>query len=251
MVRGIRCLPVQMTALADLFQHCVHVEEVPDLGELAAFEAIESELRNSHPPTGGLNSLESPQVGTGDREVHHDVVVVDNDVPHLPVPVREGGDQGRELCRNGGWVHWGATTQNITQTGDVLVLRKVQRVILGQLGRIMSGLGVAFLLMDGVMKLFKPAVVREAFARLAYPESEIIGIGVLLLMCTALYLIPRSSIFGAILLTGFLGGAVATHVRVGDPLLSHVLFPTYIAALLWVGLYLREPRLRALVPLTS
>ena len=115
----------------------------------------------------------------------------------------------------------------------------------------MSGLGVAFLLMDGVMKLFKPAVVGETFARLGYPESEIIGVGVLLLMCTALYLIPRSSIFGAILLTGFLGGAVATHVRVGDPLLSHVLFPTYIAALLWVGLYLREPRLRALVPLKS
>jgi len=65
-------------------------------------------------------------------------------------------------------------------------------------GRIMSGLGVAFLLMDGVMKLFKPAVVREAFSRLGYPESEIIGIGVLLLMCTALYLIPRTSIFGAL-----------------------------------------------------
>jgi hypothetical protein len=123
----------------------------------------------------------------------------------------------------------------------------------GQLwaGRIMSGLGVAFLLMDGVMKLFKPAVVRETFARLGYPESEIIGVGVLLLICTALYLIPRASILGALLLTGYLGGAVATHVRVGDPLLSHVLFPTYIAALLWVGLYLREPRLRALVPLKS
>jgi hypothetical protein len=118
-------------------------------------------------------------------------------------------------------------------------------------GRIMSGLGVAFLLMDGVMKLFKPAVVREAFSRLGYPESEIIGIGVLLLVCTALYLIPRTSILGALLLTGYLGGAVATHVRVGDPLLSHALFPTYIAALLWVGLYLREPRLRALVPLKS
>jgi DoxX-like family len=115
----------------------------------------------------------------------------------------------------------------------------------------MSGLGVAFLLMDGVMKLFKPAVAREAFARLGYPESEVIGVGVLLLMCTALYLIPRASILGALLLTGYLGGAVATHVRVGDPLLSHVLFPTYIAALLWVGLYLREPRLRALVPLKS
>ena len=113
----------------------------------------------------------------------------------------------------------------------------------------MSGMGVAFLLLDGVMKLFKPAVVREAFARLGYPESEIMGIGVLLLACTALYLIPRMSILGALLLTGYLGGAVATHVRVGDPLFSHALFPTYIAALLWVGLYLREPRLRALVPL--
>ena len=118
-------------------------------------------------------------------------------------------------------------------------------------GRIMSGMGVAFLLLDGVIKLFKPAVVREAFARLGYPESEIMGIGVLLLACTALYLIPRMSILGALLLTGYLGGAVATHVRVGDPLFSHALFPTYIAALLWVGLYLREPRLRALVPLKS
>ena len=123
----------------------------------------------------------------------------------------------------------------------------------GQLwaGRITSGLGAAFLLMDGVMKLFKPAVVRDAFSKLGYPESEIIGIGTLLVVCTALYLIPRTSIFGAILLTGYLGGAVATHVRVADPLFSHALFPTYIAALLWVGLYLRETRLRALVPLKS
>lgn len=115
----------------------------------------------------------------------------------------------------------------------------------------MSGLGVAFLLLDGGMKLFKPAPVREAFARLGYPETEIIGIGILLLICTAIYLIPRTSIFGAILLTGYLGGAVATHVRVSDPLFSHALFPTYIAALLWVGLYLREARLRALVPLKN
>ena len=71
----------RVTALTDLFQQCVHVEKVPDLGELAACEAIESELRNSHPPTGRPNALESPQVGARDREVHHDVVVVDNDVP--------------------------------------------------------------------------------------------------------------------------------------------------------------------------
>ena len=119
------------------------------------------------------------------------------------------------------------------------------------IGRILSGLAAAFLLFDGVMKLFDPLVVREAFVRLAYPETKIIGIGVLLIVCTIIYLIPRASIFGAILLTGYLGGAISTHVRVNDPLFSHVLFPAYIALLLWVGLYLREPRLRALIPLKN
>jgi hypothetical protein len=118
-------------------------------------------------------------------------------------------------------------------------------------GRVMSGLAVAFLLMDGVMKLVKPTVVKDACAKLGYPESEIIGIGILLLICTIVYVIPRTSVFGAIMLTGYLGGAVASNVRIGEPLFSHVLFPTYIAALLWVGLYLREPRLRALVPLRN
>src|ERR1700675_2160823 len=94
-------------SLADLFQQRVHVEEIPDLGELAAVKVIASELGNRHPATGRLNSLESPQVGAGDREVHNDVVVVDNDLPHLPLPVREGGNQGRELRRNGGWLHRG------------------------------------------------------------------------------------------------------------------------------------------------
>src|SRR5215469_5680530 len=82
-----------------------HVGEVPDLGELAVFEAIKSELRNSHPTTGRLNSLEGPQMGTGDREVHRDVVAVDNDVPYRPMPVRKCGDQRGELRRNGGWIH--------------------------------------------------------------------------------------------------------------------------------------------------
>jgi hypothetical protein len=123
----------------------------------------------------------------------------------------------------------------------------------GQLwtGRVLSGLGVVFLLLDGVMKLFKPKVVTDAFEKLGYPLTEVTGIGVVLLVCLAVYVIPRTSIFGAILLTGFLGGAVATHVRVGDPLFSHILFPTYLGLMLWIGLYLREPRLRALVPLKS
>jgi hypothetical protein len=85
---GQRCL-----ALPDLPHRCVHIGEVPDLGELAVFDAIKSELRNSHPTTGRLNSLEGPPVGTGDSEVHRDIVAVDNDMPCLPMPVRKCGDQ--------------------------------------------------------------------------------------------------------------------------------------------------------------
>jgi hypothetical protein len=119
-------------------------------------------------------------------------------------------------------------------------------------GRILSGLAALLLLGDGVAKLFKPAPVVKEFARLGYPENEILGIGILLLVCTIVYIIPRTAILGAILLTGFLGGAVATHVRASDPLFSHALFalfPAYVAALLWEGLYLQEERLRSLVPL--
>jgi len=118
-------------------------------------------------------------------------------------------------------------------------------------GRIMSALPALFLLMDGVMKLAKPEFVVKATVQLGYPERVIFGLGVVVLVCVILYLIPRTAVLGAILLTGYLGGAVATHVRVGDPLFSHALFPVYVAILLWGGLYLREERLRALVPLRS
>jgi hypothetical protein len=118
-------------------------------------------------------------------------------------------------------------------------------------GRIMSGLPVLFLLMDGVMKLMKPEFVVKATLQLGYPENVIVGLGIVVLVCVILYVIPRTAVLGAILLTGYLGGAVATHVRVGDPLFSHALFPVYIAVLLWGGLYLREERLRALIPLRS
>jgi hypothetical protein len=116
-------------------------------------------------------------------------------------------------------------------------------------GRIMSGLPALFLIMDGVMKLLKPDFVVKATVQLGYPENAIFGLGIVVLLCVALYIIPPTSNLGAILLTGYLGGAVATHVRVGDPLFSHILFPVYIAILLWGGLYLRNDRLRALVPL--
>ena len=83
---------------------------------------------------------------------------------------------------------------------------------------------------------------------LGYPADTVLWIGMIELVCLALYLVPRTAVLGAILLTGHLGGAIATHVRVGSPLLSHTLFPIYVALLLWGGLYLREPRLRELVP---
>jgi hypothetical protein len=116
-------------------------------------------------------------------------------------------------------------------------------------GRIMSALAALFLLMDAVMKLVKPAPVVEGTVQLGFPESVIFGLGIVLLVCVILYVIPHTSILGAILLTGYLGGAVASQVRVGHPLFSHTLFPVYVAALVWVGLFLRESRLRALVPL--
>jgi hypothetical protein len=116
-------------------------------------------------------------------------------------------------------------------------------------GRLMSALPALFLLMDAVGKLVKPAPVVEGTVQLGYPESVLLGLGIVLLGCTVLYVIPRTAILGAILLTGYLGGAVATHVRVGSPLFSHILFPVYIAVLIWGGLYLRDERLRALIPL--
>src|SRR5713226_9015686 len=118
-------------------------------------------------------------------------------------------------------------------------------------GRIMSALPVLFLLFDSVIKLMKIAPVVEAFAQLGYPLSLAPVIGIIELVCVVVYVIPRTSILGAILLTGYLGGAVATHVRTGSPLLSHTFFPVYVAVLLWGGLFLREDRLRALIPLRS
>jgi hypothetical protein len=114
-------------------------------------------------------------------------------------------------------------------------------------GRVMSAVPALFLLMDGVMKLVKPAVVVETTVQLGYAESVIPTLGIVLLACTALYVIPGTSVLGAILLTGYLGGAVATHVRVGGPAFS-VVFPVLVGALLWGGLVLRDRGVAALVP---
>lgn len=118
-------------------------------------------------------------------------------------------------------------------------------------GRIMSALAVLFLLFDSIIKFTNVPAVSEAFTQLGYPISLAPVIGTIELILLILYLIPRTSILGAILFTGHLGGAIASHVRVNDPLFSHVLFPIYVGLLLWGGLYLRDEKLRALIPLRN
>jgi hypothetical protein len=115
-------------------------------------------------------------------------------------------------------------------------------------GRVVSALPILFLLFDAVLKLIKPAVVVEGTVQLGYPETVIVGLGVTLLVCTVLYAIPQTAVLGAILLTGYLGGATATHVRMGGPLFA-ILFPGMVAVLVWGGLWLRDARVRALIPL--
>ena len=117
-------------------------------------------------------------------------------------------------------------------------------------GRILSALSILFLLFDAGGHLLMPAPVVDAFKRLAFPLGLSPVLGIIQLICVALYAIPRTSILGAILLTGYLGGAVATHLRVRDPLFD-TLFPIIFGVLVWAGLFLRDPRLRALIQLTQ
>jgi len=115
------------------------------------------------------------------------------------------------------------------------------------IGRILSTLAVLFLVLEGVLKFFLdklPPEVTEASAVLGWPVEKMPLVGSILLTCTLLYAIPRTAVLGAILLTGYLGGAIATQLRVGNPLFSHTLFPIYIAAIVWLGLYLRDTRAR-------
>ncbi|WP_141733799.1 DoxX family protein [Oligoflexus tunisiensis] len=118
------------------------------------------------------------------------------------------------------------------------------------IGRILSGLAVLFLVFDGVMKFFMdklPPEALEAGAALQWPIELMPTVGTILLLCVGLYLMPRTSVLGAVLLTGYLGGAVASHIRVSNPLFSHILFPIYIAAFIWIGLYLRDARARGML----
>jgi hypothetical protein len=120
-----------------------------------------------------------------------------------------------------------------------------------RLGIAVSSLPVAFLIFDTSIHLAKIGVVVEAFERVGYPAALARPLGILESVCLLLYMVPRTSILGAVLLTGFLGGAISSHVRIGDPLFSHVLFPAYVAVLLWTGLFLRDDRVRALNPFSK
>ena len=118
-------------------------------------------------------------------------------------------------------------------------------------GRALSGLAVLFLLFDSTGKLLQVQPVIDGTTRLGYPRDLVFTLGVILLACVLAYVVPRTSVMGALLLTAYLGGAVATQVRVEAPLFTHVLFPTYVALVLWSGLLLRDPRLQAFLPIRS
>jgi uncharacterized membrane protein YphA (DoxX/SURF4 family) len=114
-------------------------------------------------------------------------------------------------------------------------------------GRVMSTLPVLMLLFSAAMKFAKPPAAVEGMAKLGLPESLLFGLGILELVCTIIYIIPRTAVLGAILLTGYLGGAILTHLRVGDQFIGPIVFGVFI----WGGLFLRDPRIRALIPLRS
>ena len=117
-------------------------------------------------------------------------------------------------------------------------------------GRVLSGLVILFLLCDGAIKLVPWPVVTETMDRIGYGSSETLArsLGIITIVCTVLYAIPPTSILGAILLTGYLGGAMASHLRIGSPLFSHILFGFYLGLILWGGLWLRDKSLRASIP---
>ena len=133
--------------------------------------------------------------------------------------------------------------QSLTQAGPVSKGRLWT-------GRITSGLVVLFLLFDSITKVMKVRAVIEASAQLGYPANTIFTIGIILLVCTVFYIIPQTAVLGAILLTGYLGGAVAANLRIGSAMFN-TFFPIVFAALAWVGIFLREPRLGTVIPLRN
>ena len=115
-------------------------------------------------------------------------------------------------------------------------------------GRGLGWFAALFLLADSAGKIIQPQPVVDGTVQLGYPPDILLTLGIVQLVCVLTYLVPRTSVLGALLLTGYLGGAVATHARVGDPLFTHTLFPVYVGALIWSGLVVRDGELRALLP---
>jgi DoxX-like family len=138
-------------------------------------------------------------------------------------------------------------SERITAPVDGTAHRRARTAAI--VGHVCTGLAAIFLAFDIILKVLrlKPAV--EGTVALGYPADSVHWIGIIELVCLVLYLVPRTSVLGGLLLTGYLGGAIATHVRISSPLFTHTLFPVYVALMIWGGLYLHEKRLRALVPL--
>jgi hypothetical protein len=157
-------------------------------------------------------------------------------------------NRAKNLAGTGLWktrpAIWRKIMQSATQTAPA------SRKMLWA-GRIVSGLVVLFMLFDGTIKVMRLAPAMEGTTRLGYSASVVLPLGIIVLICVALYVIPRTSVLGAILMTGYLGGAVATNVRVSNPLFGYILTPVYVGVLLWLGLFLRDGRVRALIPLRS
>jgi hypothetical protein len=120
-------------------------------------------------------------------------------------------------------------------------------------GRVLSGISVLFLVFDGAIKLVPIQPVTDSLRELGYPATDSFArfLGIVTLLCTALYAWPRTAVLGAVLLTGIMGGAIASHLRLGDPLFSHTLFGVYLGLLFWVGLWLRDERVRRIMPALS
>jgi hypothetical protein len=118
-------------------------------------------------------------------------------------------------------------------------------------GHVLSALVILFMLMDATMKFLQLPVVLETSTQIGWPAASAVPLGIVLLICTALYALPRTAVLGAVLLTAYLGGAVATHARIGSPTFSHTLFGVYLGVMLWGGLYLRDARLRSLLPIRT
>jgi|UPI0003A3118A hypothetical protein len=156
------------------------------------------------------------------------------------------GAVGNAMVRSSWEQHHGKELEMSTITLD----QPVSRAELWG-GRILSGLVILFLLFDGAIKLIPLDVVTQTMDQMGYGGSDAMAraLGLITLLCTLLYALPSTSLLGAILLTGYLGGAIAAHVRIGSPLFSHVLFGLYLGLMVWGGLWLRDRRLRALLPL--